>query len=211
MICSQWLAPANPISQKRKSPCHPSLSEKKIRASTTEKDKVNEDCSRSSKLKPDILSANYIFAFAFGIGIAAGLRSLTAPAVVSWAACFGLLTLRGSSLAFMGSIVAVTIFSLLAIGELVGDLMPQMPKRTAPLPLLARILMGGLCGACLCASANQSLLIGAILGGIGGVIGAFGGYEIRRRLVSKLNIKDILIAIFEDLIALGLACFLVSR
>lgn len=111
----------------------------------------------------------------------------------------------------MGSIVAVTIFSLLAIGELVGDLTPQIPKRTAPLPLLARILTGGLCGACLCASANQSLFIGAILGGIGGVIGAFGGYEIRRRLVSKLNIKDILIAIFEDLIAIGLACFLVSR
>ena len=157
------------------------------------------------------MNPNYVLALALGIGIVAGLRAMTAPAVVSWAACFGLLTLRGSSLAFMGSIVAVTIFSLLAIGELVGDLMPQMPKRTAPLPLLARILMGGLCGACLCVSANQSLLIGAILGGIGGVIGAFGGYEIRRRLVSKLNIKDILIAIFEDLIALGLACFLVSR
>ena len=146
-----------------------------------------------------------------GLSVAAGLRSLTAPAVVSWAACFGLLNLHGSSLAFMGSIVAVTIFSVLALGELVGDVLPQTPKRTALLPLLARILMGGLCGACLCASADRSLLIGAILGGIGGVGGAFGGYEIRRRLVTKLNIKDIFIAIFEDLVAIGLACFLVSR
>jgi uncharacterized membrane protein len=43
------------------------------------------------------------------------------------------------------------------------------------------------------------------------VIGAFAGYEIRRRLVNKLRIKDIFVAICEDLIALALACFLVSR
>ena len=28
---------------------------------------------------------NYVFVLAFGIGIVAGLRSLTAPAVVAWA------------------------------------------------------------------------------------------------------------------------------
>jgi uncharacterized membrane protein len=105
----------------------------------------------------------------------------------------------------------MVIFSVLAIGELIADQLPKTPKRTAPVPLVARILMGGLCGACLCASTHQSLMIGALLGGIGSVIGAFGGYEIRRRLVSKLNIKDTFVALFEDLIAIGLACFLVSR
>lgn len=29
--------------------------------------------------------------------------------------------------------------------------------------------------------------------------------------MSKLNIKDIFVALFEDLIAIGLACFFVSR
>jgi uncharacterized membrane protein len=109
----------------------------------------------------------------------------------------------------MGSTVAVAILSLLAVGELIADKMPRIPSRTSLVPLLARIVMGGLCGASLCASANQSLLIGALLGGMGAVIGAFGGYEIRRQLVSKLNTKDIFIAISEDLIAVGLACFLV--
>jgi uncharacterized membrane protein len=71
--------------------------------------------------------------------------------------------------------------------------------------------MGVLCGASLCASANQSLLIGALLGGTGAVIGGFAGYDIRKRLVRKLNTKDIFIAISEDLITIGLACFLVSR
>ena len=103
------------------------------------------------------------------------------------------------------------IFSLLALFELFVDLQPSTPKRTAPVPLGARILTSGLCGACLCAASNQSLIIGAILGAIGGVIGAFAGYEIRRRLVNNLRIKDIFVAICEDLVALALACFLVSR
>jgi uncharacterized membrane protein len=154
---------------------------------------------------------NYLFILAIGIGFVAGLRSLTAPAAVSWAAHLGWLNLHSSPLAFMGSTVAVAIISLLAIGELIADKMPKTPSRTSLVPLLARIVTGGLCGASLCAAANQSLLIGALLGGTGAVIGAFAGYDIRRRLVSKLNTKDIFIAIPEDLIAIGLACFLVSR
>jgi uncharacterized membrane protein len=157
------------------------------------------------------MNPNYVYAFAVGIGVVAGLRSLTAPAVVAWAARLGWLNLSGSALAFLGSTLTVAIVSLLAIGELVADKLPMTPRRTALGPLLARILMGSLSGACLCISAGQSSLIGAVLGGIGSVIGTFAGYEIRRRLVQTLNIRDISIALAEDLIAIGLALFLVSR
>jgi uncharacterized membrane protein len=153
---------------------------------------------------------NSVFLFAIGIGIVAGLRSLLAPAVVAWAAHFDWLNLNGSLLTFMGSRTAVTIFSLLAIGELIADKMPKTPKRTALAPLLARILTGALCGASLCVAAGNSLLAGALLGGIGGLVGAFVGYEIRRRLVNNLHIKDFFVAICEDLVAIVSACFLVS-
>jgi uncharacterized membrane protein len=154
---------------------------------------------------------NYIFAFALGLGFAAGLRSLTPPAVVAWAAHLGWLNLNNSPLAFMGSIITAVIFSIVALFELFLDLQPTTPKRTAPFPLTARILTGGLCGACICAASNQSLIIGAILGGVGGIIGAFAGYGMRRKLVAALNIKDIFIALLEDLVTVGLACFFVSR
>lgn len=154
---------------------------------------------------------NYVFEVAFGIGFAAGLRAFTPPAVVAWAAHLGLLNLNNSPLAFMGTTIAVVIFSLLAVFELIGDLRPQTPKRTAPVPLVARILMGGLCGACLCAPSHQSLVVGAISGGVGGLIGAFAGYETRRRLVAALNIKDTFIALLEDLVTIGLAYFFVTR
>jgi uncharacterized membrane protein len=154
---------------------------------------------------------NYILALAFGIGVVAGLRALTAPAAVAWAAHLGWLHLHDSPLAFMASAWAAILFSTLAIFELVGDLLPTTPSRTAPALLATRIISGGFCGACVCVAANQSLFIGAALGGIGAVAGAFAGYAIRKRLVTSLKVKDIFIAIPEDLIAIGLAWFLVTR
>jgi uncharacterized membrane protein len=162
-----------------------------------------------TKARLESTSLHYVFILALGIGIVAGLRSLTAPAVVAWGAHLNWLNLHGSPLAFMGSTTAVAILSVLAIGELIADKLPMMQKRTAPAPLMARIVTGGLCGACLCAATGQSLIVGAVLGGIGGVIGAFLGYDIRRRL--DLHIKDFLVAICEDVVAVGLALFLVSR
>jgi uncharacterized membrane protein len=154
---------------------------------------------------------NLVLAWAVGIGVVAGLRSLLAPAAVAWAAHLGWLHLQGTSLGFMGSNVALVIFSLLALGELIGDKLPKTPKRTAVAPLLARIVTGGLCGASLVVSANQSLGLGAVPGVIGAVIGAFAGYEIRKRLVTQLKVADFFIALPEDLIAISLALFLVSR
>src|SRR5690242_159982 len=102
------------------------------------------------------MNASLVFALAAGIGFVAGLRSLTAPAAVSWAAHLGQLHLQGSPLAFLGSTAAVAILTLLAILEYVGDLLPKTPNRTSPGPLAARVVMGGLSAACLCVSAGQS-------------------------------------------------------
>src|SRR5438552_3114003 len=154
---------------------------------------------------------NYVFVLAIGIGIVAGFRSLMAPAVVAWGAHLRWLNLHGSPLAFIGSTTAVALFSLLGVGELVADKLPKTPKRTAVAPLLARIITGGLCGACICAATGKSLLAGALLGGTGGVIGAFTGYEIRSYLVNNLQIKDFLVATCEDLVAIALAFLLVAR
>jgi uncharacterized membrane protein len=48
-----------------------------------------------------------------------------------------------------------------------------------------------------------------VLGAIGGVIGAFAGYEARTRLVRGLKVRDAMIAVPEDLVAVGLAYMLV--
>ena len=88
--------------------------------------------------------------FAFLIGLFGGLRALTAPAVTAWAVHLGWLKLDGP-LTLIGSLPSVVIFTLLAVVELVADKLPQTPSRTAPPGLIARILMGGLTGACVAA------------------------------------------------------------
>lgn len=146
-----------------------------------------------------------VLLLATGIGLVAGLRSLTAPAAVSWAAHLGWLDLDGSPLAFMGSTAAVAIFSILALAEYVADLLPMTPNRTTPGPLMARIVMGALAGACISLSAGRLPMVGVVLGGIGGLMGAFAGFELRRRLVRGLKVRDAVIAVLEDLLAIGLA------
>jgi len=111
----------------------------------------------------------------------------------------------------MGTKLAAVLFSIFALLELIADMLPQTPKRTALLPLGARILTGGLCGACLCAAHRESLELGGLFGAVGGVVGAFTGYQIRKWFVTVLNTKDLLIALAEDCIAIGMACFLVTR
>jgi uncharacterized membrane protein len=152
-----------------------------------------------------------VFVFAFGIGVVAGLRTFLAPAAVAWAIRLGWLNMHGSALIFLESGVVLAILSVLAVAELIADLFPNIPKRTAPAPLAARIVSGAFCGACLCAAAHQPLTMGASLGAIGAVAGAFAGYEIRRRLGGTLNIRDLFVALAEDAIALSLAAFFVSR
>jgi uncharacterized membrane protein len=146
----------------------------------------------------------------FGIGFVAGLRTMTAPAVVAWAAHLGWINLHGSHLNFMGSMWTVTLFTLAALGEYVVDTLPGTPARTSPPALIARICTALLSGACVGFESGAAPWVGACVGVLGALAGAFGGYEARKRLVRALNVRDLMIAIPEDLVAIGLGilcCF----
>jgi uncharacterized membrane protein len=142
--------------------------------------------------------------------VVTGLRSMTAPAAVSWAARLGWLHLEGTWLAFLGFAATPYIFSVLAVGELIADKLPKTPSRKAPGPFIGRILSGALCGAAL--GANSQALIGGLLAGVlGGVAGTLGGYEFRSRLVRAIGGNDLPIALIEDAIAIGGAVLIVTR
>ena len=157
------------------------------------------------------MNSGFTLLLVFGIGVVTGLRSMTAPAAVAWAAHMGWINLRGSPLAFMGSAWAVGIFTFAAVGEFVADQLPTTPARTAAVGLTARIVIGLLTGACLAVAGGASYWLGALIGAIGAMAGAFGGYQARARLVRGLHVPDAAIAIPEDLVAIGLGLLLVSR
>ncbi len=147
------------------------------------------------------------YVLAFLIGIVSGLRAFTGLAAVSWAARLGWISLENTKLAFLGFQVTPYIISILALGELVTDQLPNTPSRTVPMQFSARVITGALCGAALGAD-HQMLAAGLILGILGSVAGTLGGAKVRGVLARAFG-KDLPAALLEDVIAIGLAFFVV--
>ncbi|KGD96271.1 DUF4126 family protein [Rhizobium sp. YS-1r] len=147
-----------------------------------------------------------VYVLALLIGVVAGLRAMTAPAAIAWAAYLGWLDLSGSWLAFMGSVWAVGVFTILAVVELVTDQLPSTPSRKVPQQFGARLVMGALTGAALsmpgfAAMGMSSVVIGVIAGIIGAVVGTYGGAAARSRLAASFG-KDPPAAFIEDAVAI---------
>lgn len=147
--------------------------------------------------------------FAFLIGIVSGLRAMTAPAAVSWAAKVGMLNLSGTPLAFMGFAYTPYIFTVLAIAEIINDKLPATPSRKVPPQFIVRILSGSLAGASL-GAATQKLWLGLIVGALGAVAGTLGGAALRGKLAALFG-KDLPAALLEDVVTILLAFFAVTR
>ncbi len=157
------------------------------------------------------MNLNIVLALAFGIGVVAGLRALTAPAVICWAAHLQWIDLQHTHLAFMASIIALIIFTLAAAAEIVNDKLLKTGSRTAPPSVVIRMITGGLAAATLTAGAGGSVWMGALLGVIGALVGTFGGYQIRTKTVKALHSPDFVIALIEDAVAVCGGLFLASR
>lgn len=144
---------------------------------------------------------------ALAIGIIAGLRAMTAPAVVSWAARLGRLDLAPTGLAFLGYAYTPWVLTVFALLELVVDQLPTTPSRTEPRGFIARIVTGALSGAALAAPSGGALL-GAVAGLIGAVIGTLGGRAVRGQLARAFG-NDHPAAFLEDAVAIGGACLII--
>ena len=147
-----------------------------------------------------------IYILALLIGVIAGLRAMTAPAAISWAAFLGLVNLEGTWLAFLGYRFTPWIVTVLAIGELIGDQLPTTPSRKTPLPFATLIIVGALCGGAIAAQGG-SILGGVVAGAVGGIMGTLGGAEGRARLAAAFG-KDRPAALIEDAVAI-LGAFLI--
>jgi uncharacterized membrane protein len=131
------------------------------------------------------------------VGVVAGLRAFTAPAVVAWGGLLGWLTLDGTWADWMAHPITVTVLTILMVGELVTDQLPKTPSRKSAMQFGARLLSGGFAGAVL-GTAFGYTFGGLGAGVIGAVLGTLGGYEARKRLVARNGGRDLPIALIED-------------
>jgi uncharacterized membrane protein len=153
--------------------------------------------------RPDSIKLKhpYTLSLAIGIGAVAGLRPMTAPAVIAWAAKRRWIHLGSSPFATIVSARASRAITELAISEMIADKLPFTPSRLSAGPIASRVASGAICGAAVCGVMKRPLAAGAFLGGLGAVAGALGGRYVRKSL--SRDIPDFAVGLLEDALAVG--------
>jgi uncharacterized membrane protein len=133
-----------------------------------------------------------------------GMRTMTAIAGLCWMAYLGYLPVQGTWAFWTAKLVSVIVFTILALGEYIGDTLPNTPSRRDWPLVLARLSFGVLVCVIVATVLEQPKAGGAILGVIGALIGTYGGYRVRM-YGAKLVGRDLPVAIAESALAVGLA------
>ena len=138
------------------------------------------------------------------IGVVAGLRALTAPAVVAWGAMLDWINLDGTWAEWVAHPITVTVLTFWRGGTdhrpVAEDAEPQdrdAVRRPADHRRLRR------------RGHRHGVLppwVGLGAGLIGAVLGTLGGAEARRRLVAANGGHDLPVALVEDAVAVWAAC-----
>ena len=146
-----------------------------------------------------------------GIGFIAGMRAMSAPALLSYRLSRTIPTEHPKKpIQYLTNPKVATALEVLAAGELIGDKLPNAPNRTAPPQFISRIAMGVTCGAVVSEVEGQPKAIGAVLGGLGTIAGTLLFFNYRRYLDHDLGIPDTVGALVEDALTIGAGLALVN-
>jgi uncharacterized membrane protein len=97
---------------------------------------------------------------------------------------------------------------LAAAGEIVVDKLPVTPDRVETRGLIARAISGAVAGAVLASASGvrgRRLVLPVLAGAGGAYLGSWGGFTARRALVAATRLPDPVVAVAEDVVAVGLA------
>ena len=141
------------------------------------------------------------------LGVTTGLRSMTPMAIICWYAYLGYLPVDGTWASWTAHLWVAVVLTVFAVGELIADKMPRTPDRTSAGPLLWRLILAGMAGSIAAGAINGSGFEGVLLAVLGALLGAFGGFMVRRDLVEKMGCEDWHVAVAEDLVAILFAGF----
>ncbi len=141
---------------------------------------------------------------AIGLGVLAGMRTASAPAIASHILSHHhSANIEKSSLGFMQSKNVATVLKVLAIGELFVDKLPSTTNRIKPAGVIFRCLAGSLAGASIYKASGNNALHGVLLGSIAALGSTFGSYYLRKDTVRKLRVFDPIIGAIEDALVVG--------
>jgi len=139
------------------------------------------------------------------LGLSTGMRSFTPLAAVCWFAYLDHLPVQNTWASWTAHPAAVGLSTAAALGEYIGDKLPNTPNRTAPLGLIGRLTLGGLVGAIVATALRRPVLGGLALGALGAVVGTYGGFSLRRSLTHGSGLPDLPVALAGDVTSATIA------
>ena len=149
-------------------------------------------------------SPEHVLGRTLGLGAVAGVRSMSAPALLSRAASRGRIEgIEATPFAFLASPRAARILTALAVGEALADKLPFSPDRISPPGLVGRMVSGGLVGAALFASAQRRATIGAGLGLLASAAASYPSYFLRVKTQEWFGLPNWAVGLAEDVLAKG--------
>jgi uncharacterized membrane protein len=146
-------------------------------------------------------SESDVYLRAAGLGAIAGLRSFSAPALLSHQISRS--NKQEGVASLLGSPTVAAVLGVLAGGEIVADKLPWMPNRTDPPALIARAGSGAFVGATICRAKGRSAVTGALIGAAAAIAATFAGFHLRRAAVRDLGLPDTIVALVEDAVVVG--------
>jgi uncharacterized membrane protein len=142
--------------------------------------------------------------------IATGMRTMTGIAVVCWAAYLGYLPVEGTWAFWTAKLVSVIVFTVLAVGEYVGDTLPQTPSRRDWPLVLGRLFFAVLVGVIIATAMTQPKAGGVLVGIVGALIGIYGGYRVRM-FGARLFKHDLPAALIESSLAVAFSVYAMAQ
>lgn len=143
------------------------------------------------------------------LGVVTGMRSMTAIAVLCWAAWLGFVPEYGWG-TWIQHVFVVILFTICALGEYYVDTLPKTPRRTSLGPAVARLVIGALVGPLVATVINEPLAGGILFGAAGAVIGTWGGFFVRMS-VGRVFRRDLPAALLESASAIVIAVLAVVK
>ena len=140
---------------------------------------------------------------AIGLGAVAGMRSMSAPALLSRAVRQGYAeNLADTRFTPLLSSKVSSILYVLAAGEMIADKSAWIPGRISPPALFGRAASGALVGAALFVSGGRRGVSGATLGTLSAIAAAYASYYARAGVGGTLGVPDQVLGLLEDGIVL---------
>jgi uncharacterized membrane protein len=128
---------------------------------------------------------------ALAIGVAVGGRTTAGPAFLAFTSPAG--------------VRRQLVAGVALAGELVGDKLPQTPRRDTPRGLIGRGGSSLGCGATLARRRGEAVVPVALAALVGGAAGLYGGVRWRTEYADRLGVPPLVAALLEDVVVLSLA------